>query len=120
MAKEQTGEQKSTKDKALDLVNKEIAEVEKCLEYIAKTEDAPLIMVDGKTSKGFDASAWVKPQPIAKIMLKYDHYRLRVLGLDTPDAMWNEIAKFVGLSEVYFVDIPLCSAADKITNTKTD
>ncbi len=127
MKNKRMGEQASIKeevnftlDDAIKMVKEEIDTVGKCLKHIAKTKDATPISVDGRTIRGQDASVWANPSEIAKIMLKYNHHCWRILGLDSPDAMWEEIADLVGLGEVFFVDIPLCSAAEEIINTKTD
>ncbi len=127
MTEKQVGEQKATKTKqanalsdAVKLVNAEIDSAEKYLERIVKTEDAELVSVDGKTFAGFDVTVWANSSQIAATMLEHNFHWWNTLELDAPDAMWEEIAELVGLDTVYFVDIPLPSTAEEITNTKTD
>ncbi len=127
MTEEHMGEQKSTKEKtrvalhdAISLVNGKIDAIEKCLRDIASTENASLVTVDGSTSTNFNASVWVDPKEIAKIMLRYNYQCWQVLGWDAPDEMWDEIAEYAGLDTARFVDMLIYPAVEETINTKND
>lgn len=53
-------------------------------------QDHP-IMVEDETTAGYFCQLMVNPQEVAKIFDDYDYALYRVLGEDTPDAMWEDL-----------------------------
>ncbi len=92
---------------AIKLVNAEIDRQRKELEGTTKDEEGFPVALYGETCKKYYVSVQASPSDVAKIMLDYDYPIWNVLGLDAPDAMWDELAEMVGLLSVLSVDIGL-------------
>lgn len=114
MAENYLGDQLSTKEarekaisEAIHLVKTEVETVRKRLEDISHMEEASPILVEGRTTAGYDAQIMADPSKIAKIMLRYDYHLWNTLEGEASDDMWLDIARMVGLERVFGVDICL-------------
>ena len=108
-----TGEQQST-DKAKEamalseavrIVREAISAEENRLKQIAKDEEADPVLLEGYTDTGYRVEVMVDSAKIARIMLDYNHPLYTVLGDDSPQGMWDEMARMVGLRDVGSVDL---------------
>ena len=112
MTKPTTGEQSTAKQTeptslsdAVRIVKAAIESEEARLKQLAADTEADPVMLEGETSARFDVQMMVEPSVIAKIMLKYEYPVYKVLEEDAPQGMWDELAEYVGLGEVYGIDI---------------
>lgn len=90
---------------AVELVNAAIREEWERYDKVAHTEEGDPVMVEGETHTGVIVHALVDPKEIAKIYLEYDYPTTVVLGDDAPQAMWDAIARLVGIESCYSVDL---------------
>lgn len=113
MAETPSGEQKSTGkakenmqlSEAVRIVNAAIDAETKRLKNIAESEDQGPIMLEGRTTSCYYVQLMIDPAKIAPIMLDYWYPVYRILEEDAPQAMWDELARLVGLDEVISVDL---------------
>ena len=90
---------------AVHVVKAAIAVEEKRLEAIAEASDNDPVMLEGETSEGYQVQMMIYPKKLAQIMLDYDYPTFKILEEDAPTAMWKDMARFVGLANVYSVDL---------------
>lgn len=114
MSEKYLGDQSPTKEarekaisEAVHLVKAEIEAARKRLEDISCMEEASPILVEGRTTAGYDAQIMADPSKIAKIMLKYDYHFWDTLEQEVSVDMWLDIAGMVGLKSVSSVGISL-------------
>lgn len=113
MTESTTGEQKTTDktkeaqelSKAVRIVNAAIKAEEDHLRQIANEKEGDPILLEGQTTAGCYAHIMVDPAKVAKIMLDYWYPVYRVLEEEAPQGMWNELARMVGLDNVFSVDL---------------
>lgn len=97
--------QPSELSKAIDLVRAAIHAEEKRFQAIANGTEQDPIMLEGSTSLGYQVRMILDPSKVARVMLDYEYPMYSVLGEDAPQGMWDELARMVGLHDVYCVDI---------------
>ena len=92
---------------AVRLVNQAIDEYYHRLKAITESDESALhpVMIEGITTRCYTVQALVNPQPLAEIMLGYDYPMYHVLEQDAPQAMWDDMARQVGLETVTAVDL---------------
>lgn len=91
---------------ALSLVQIAISDYRTKLEAITITnEECDPILLEGETEAGYYCNMMIDPKPVAKILLHYDYPIFRILDEDAPDAMWEELARLVGLRAVTSFDL---------------
>ena len=90
---------------AVRVVRKAISDEEDHLKEIANGQDEEPIMLEGETSAGYIVHVMADPAKVARIMLDFQHPLFKVLGEDSPQDMWDELARMVGLESVYSVDM---------------
>ena len=104
---EQTAVKTNDLAAAVRLVNQAIDEYYHRLKDITEDDESALhpVMIEGITTRCYTVQALVNPQPLAEIMLGYDYPIYHVLEQDAPQAMWDEMARQVGLETVTSVDL---------------
>ena len=116
MTKPTTGEQQSTDkskeamtlDEAVSIVREVIVAKEDHLRRIAKGEEYAPISLSGATPEGYPITVMVEhSDKAAQIMLDYRYPVYTVLWEKGPQAMWNELARMVGVAKVFSVDLQL-------------
>ena len=90
---------------AIKIVSVAIDAEFKRLREIAADEEADPVIVAGRTTRDVDAHCMVCGQLVAKVYLKYDFPIYRILELDAPDEMWDELAELTGLGIVNEADM---------------
>ena len=90
---------------AVKLVNEAISADEERLKIIASGSDQDPIMIEGETDTGYYCQIMVDPKEVARVFLRYDYSIWKVLELDAPDGMWDELARIFGLKTVSSVDL---------------
>lgn len=113
MTEPKPGEQKPTEKinpeqtlaEAVRIVRKAISDEEDRLEEIANSQDGDPVMLEGETSADYVVHVMADPAKVARIMLDFQHPLFKVLGEDSPQEMWDELARLVGLERVYSVDM---------------
>ena len=113
MAETPSGEQKTTDEakeamqqcEAVRIVNAAIKSAEDRLKRIANSEGAAPVEMEGITTEGFTVYLMIDPATVAKIMLDYRYSIYSVLWKDAPLAMWDAMARMVGLDAVSSVDL---------------
>lgn len=113
MTKQTEGEQQSTDQanktmalsKAVYIVREAISAEENRLKRLIDSEEEPHVLLEGETSTDYYARIMVDPSKVARIMLDYDYPLYKILEEDTPQEMWNELARMVGLKNIYTVDL---------------
>ena len=111
MTKTQSGDhtaeaiQPAELSKAIDIVRTAIRAEEKRLQEIADGTEQDPVMLEGSTTQAYSVQMMIDPSKVAKVMLDYQYPLYRIIGEDAPQEMWDELARMVGLEEVYAVDI---------------
>lgn len=111
MTKTQSGDhtaetiQPAELSKAIDLVRAAIRAEEKRLQEIADGTEQDPVMLEGATIQAYSVQMMVDPSKVAKVMLDYQYPLYRILGEDAPQGLWDDLARMVGLEEVFCVDI---------------
>ena len=85
-------------DEAVKIVNSAIVAREVVLSITAETDNQEDILIVGKTITGHECSLLVDPKPLAQILLRHNYPTWRVLDVEPPKEMWEEVAKFYGLA----------------------
>ena len=114
MTKPTTGEQQSTDQanetmtlsEAVRTVRKAIAAEEDRLKELANDDEADPVLLTGETTAGYIVHVKVDhPEKVVQIMLDYQHPLHMVLEEDSPQEMWDELARMAGLDTVFSADI---------------
>lgn len=92
-------------EKAVLIVNKAIESERSKLEKIARTDEQSPIMVERETTAGYYCQLMMDPKKIVEILLEYNYPVWKVLGDESPDAMWGDLGRMVGLACVSSVNI---------------
>ena len=114
MTEEQLGGQKAAnaKSRSMDLqeavriVNEAIEGAQRMRE-IADGKPRSPIEITGETETDYPAAVQVDPAKACKILLNYDEPIYRVLELEYPTELWDELADLAGIHVVGSIDIDL-------------
>lgn len=113
MAKEPTGDEKTSDtpspkiplSEAAKIVKLAIHSMETQLIKTANQDDQGPVMLEGTTTHGFPVTMMIDPKIPAKVMLEYNYPTYSILEEDAPQEMWDELARIVGLGNVLEVDM---------------
>jgi hypothetical protein len=95
-------------NKAKETINHAISDYRTELEAITLVKDdvdMDPVMVGGFTLAGFYCHLMADPKKLAPTLLKYDYPVFAVLGEESPQAMWDELANTFGLASVDDFDL---------------
>lgn len=72
---------------------------------IATTYDQDPVLLEGETATGHECQLMVNPRDVAGVFLDYNHPICLVLEEDSPNPMWDYLARFYGIKTVRSVNL---------------
>lgn len=93
---------------AREIINQKISDERTKLEaYTLLKPDATPdpVCIEGETETGYYCQMMVDPRDIAPILLEHQYPVFKVLQEDSPDEMWADLARKLGIDNVTSVDL---------------